>query len=172
MCAYYSTFLFKVIWDHLLFSPHRYTAELIPAHRRGFAWAVARLILFFPSQHWYKPVCSPALSASECSFMDEKLLKPKPEKSVLGIRGKRTQNPAPKNLQVFSNFSFLLATYQSSLLAPAHEQVCTSRINENTFKNAHYPWPINCEGHAPHSTCSSLQQPWPLPALAEPALSA
>lgn len=78
--------------------------------------------------------------------MDEKLLKPKTEKFVLGIWG---GGQLLKIYKFLATFPFLLANYQSSLSAPAHEYICndTHHINENTFKNANYSWPINGKGH-------------------------
>lgn len=97
-----------------------------------------KINLFFPSQHWHKSVCFPILSAFKSYFMDEKLLKQKTEKSVLGIW--REKPLLLKIYKFLATFPFLLANYQSSLLAPVHEHICneTCHINENSFKNANY----------------------------------
>lgn len=81
--------------------------------------------------HWHKPVCFPIPSAFESYFMDEKLLKPKPEKAVLGIWEVKTL--LLKIYKFLATSPFLLANYQSSLLVP---DKC--HINKNTFKNANY----------------------------------
>lgn len=90
--------------------------------------------------------CFPILPAFKSYFMDEKLLKPKTEKFVLGIWG---GGLLLKIYKFLATFPFLLANYQSSLSAPAHEYICndTHHINENTFKNANYSCPIDCKGH-------------------------